>query len=160
MAMYFSFPHQRTWVSSILHSGLWYLVFGSVSIRSWPRINSLLVCLFFWISLSVAVIALRQLGHFMTTGYNHLVKYVAGCYHDPKVWIKTPFVMSFVQCTSRWKGFETSGSPGSEPTLRVVIKVSNVFCFVSVCVIVSMSHFVLMYFHKILYPDAEIFTYT
>ena len=77
----------------------------------------------------------------MTTGYNHLVKYVTGYYHG----IKTPFVMSFVQCTRRWKGFETSGNPESEPTLRVVIKVSNVFCFVTVCVIGSVSHFVLMH---------------
>lgn len=117
----------RHWIAK--HSGIpqrrvsatWW---GTLSIRSWSRVN-LFACLFFPLDWQQPPLLLRQVDHPVAAVFNHLDRYVTG--HEPKVWVKT--LLSFV---SWWKGFEISGSARAGPKVRIICKTSDVFCLVSV----------------------------
>lgn len=64
---------------------------GAVSRRSWPNVNS-----FSFTKLAVVAAALRLVGHPVATGSCRLERCVTGCFHGPKVWIKTLFVFCLI----------------------------------------------------------------
>lgn len=60
--------------------------------------------------------------HPRSTRFNCLNIHITGHFHGPKVWVKTPFVMSFVSGTNRWKGFDSPGSSRLEPKSELLLK--------------------------------------
>lgn len=92
------------------------MAWGPVSIRSWLELTSSFV---YFHSSSSNCTALRQVGHPVATGSNHLGMCVIGCFHGSKVWVKT--LLRFWDICTR-AGVE----------VRTVFKVLNTFCLVSV----------------------------